>query len=528
MIRSAPEQLAREIEVRVRALATALRKSGGREQSAADLAKVAAAASRLGEMWQARAGGASEALDEEAARKARHDLRTPVSHMMGYLELAEETLQEIQSPGVEVKAWLVEIGRLRARVDELRVALEAGMRAWAHERPSSPPASRPPGRRGRGGARVLAVDDDGENRNLLRRHLERQGHEIETAEGGELALRLARETPPDLVLLDVMMPGLDGYETLRRLKSDERLARVPVIMLSGLDHAETIVRCLEAGADDHIPKPFEPAILSARVESALERKRLGDREREHLAQLLAAKRRADAFIDYVVPMGARLAAQTDTPTLLREIVEVARRFTGADGGTLYLRREDASLQAVVQVVESRGLDRSSGDPIEDLAPSPSAQLAARSGRSQRIDDTGDASVDAPRSIFALPLRGVDDELRGVLELTDARAGEGADAATPVAFDPARETALEALGRLAAVALARNAHEQSLRRRIADLEVQIDEGARAREVAVITDNDYFRELRAKATRLRARGRSQPGQPSPSAGAKTKDEVDDGPR
>jgi response regulator RpfG family c-di-GMP phosphodiesterase len=126
-------------------------------------------------------------------------------------------------------------------------------------------------------ATVLVVDDTPANLSLLSNLLKEQYH-ITVANNGLKAIELATSEPPDLVLLDIMMPGMDGYETLNRIKSNEALAHIPVIMISALDDISSIVRCIEMGAEDYIPKPFDPVLLSARVGASMERKRLRDRE----------------------------------------------------------------------------------------------------------------------------------------------------------------------------------------------------------------------------------------------------------
>ena len=122
----------------------------------------------------------------------------------------------------------------------------------------------------------------------LARGLQSEGHEAETAESGLQALdRLERAdaAPFDVVLLDIEMPELDGYETLSRIKENEGLRHTPVIMISGVDELESIVRCIEMGATDYLPKPFDAAILRARLNASLAEKRLRDLELEYLEQV---------------------------------------------------------------------------------------------------------------------------------------------------------------------------------------------------------------------------------------------------
>lgn len=130
--------------------------------------------------------------------------------------------------------------------------------------------------------RVLVVDDSGTNRRLLGAALTALGHEVRTAADGRRALELLRTGDVDVVLLDVLMPVLDGYATLAAIKADPRLAHLPVIMVSTVHELDGVVRCLDLGATDFLPKPFSAAVLRARLRSSLAAKRLRDTEREHL------------------------------------------------------------------------------------------------------------------------------------------------------------------------------------------------------------------------------------------------------
>jgi DNA-binding response OmpR family regulator len=123
---------------------------------------------------------------------------------------------------------------------------------------------------------VLVVDDDALNRKLLMRSLENEGHAVRSAADGSEALRLLGHEPSDVVLLDILMPALDGFEVLQRMKDDVLLRHIPVIMISAVEDIESIVRCIEMGAEDYLPKPFDPVILRARVNAGLSRKQLHD------------------------------------------------------------------------------------------------------------------------------------------------------------------------------------------------------------------------------------------------------------
>jgi adenylate cyclase len=130
--------------------------------------------------------------------------------------------------------------------------------------------------------RVLVVDDDRLNRMLLARGLEQAGHRVRTAENGREALELLREDPPDVVLLDIVMPELDGVSVLERIRRDTALQHVPVIMISAVDDTDSVVRCIEMGAEDYLPKPFDPVLLRARINAGLAKKRLHELERERV------------------------------------------------------------------------------------------------------------------------------------------------------------------------------------------------------------------------------------------------------
>ena len=127
---------------------------------------------------------------------------------------------------------------------------------------------------------ILVVDDNGINRYLLSRYLERQGHAVQVASTGQKALDMIATGTFDLVLLDITMPGLTGYEVLQHLKNSATWRDLPVIMLSAWDEMDRVVRCLELGAEDYLPKPFNPVLLRNRVGDFLEKKRLRDLEGE--------------------------------------------------------------------------------------------------------------------------------------------------------------------------------------------------------------------------------------------------------
>ncbi len=126
-------------------------------------------------------------------------------------------------------------------------------------------------------ATILVVDDNEMNRDMLARRLERQNHNTLMAENGQHALDVLREQPVDLVLLDIMMPKMNGYEVLETMKADSSLKNIPIIMISAVDDLDSVVKCIEMGAEDYLFKPFNPVLLKARINASLDRKRALDR-----------------------------------------------------------------------------------------------------------------------------------------------------------------------------------------------------------------------------------------------------------
>jgi adenylate cyclase len=190
-----------------------------------------------------------------------------------------------------------------------------------------------------GGGHVLVVDDSRMNRMTLVRLLERLGHETTEATDGREALDvLAAGTPVDLVLLDLVMPELDGFATLATMKADPRLAAIPVIVVSGLDDLDGIVRCIEMGAVDYLPRPIKTTLLQARVEATLADKRL----RDDNARLLATvERQRTELARFLSPQVAELVSTPDGEALLaghrREVTVV---FADLRGFTAFCEAAD--------------------------------------------------------------------------------------------------------------------------------------------------------------------------------------------
>jgi signal transduction histidine kinase len=132
--------------------------------------------------------------------------------------------------------------------------------------------------------RILVVDDNRTNRIKLSLGLEQQGHTVGLAEDGQQALDILKAQPFDVVLLDIVMPGMDGFQVLEHLKADPALRDIPVIVISAVDEIDSVVRCIEIGAEDYLPKSFNPVLLRARLNASLQKKKLRDLEKRYLQQ----------------------------------------------------------------------------------------------------------------------------------------------------------------------------------------------------------------------------------------------------
>jgi len=151
---------------------------------------------------------------------------------------------------------------------------------------------------------ILVVDDNRVNSLLLSRGLEQQGHAVVFAEHGREALDLLRREEFDLMLLDVLMPELDGYQVLAELNLDPHLRDIPVIMTSSLDELDSVVKCVEMGAEDYLTKPINPVLLNARITASLEKKRLRDQQRE-LISTFATREVADDLLTSGLSLGGK-------------------------------------------------------------------------------------------------------------------------------------------------------------------------------------------------------------------------------
>lgn len=243
----------------------------------------------------------------------RHDLRTPINAVKGYGEMIVEDAADSGHDAIlsDLKRLLDAANGMLTRIDALVVFTGQGMAAMPETATDSFGGASRVIDAIRGAerhsalsdisGRILVVDDNDSNRDLVARRLARDGHAVETAGGGAEALSLLEDRDFDLILLDILMPDMSGYEVLARLKADPAMHEIPVIMISALDEVDSIVRCIEAGAVDYMPKPFEPALLRARIRACLENKLLRDRERAMIEEIRKAKEQNEALLLSILP-----------------------------------------------------------------------------------------------------------------------------------------------------------------------------------------------------------------------------------
>ncbi len=148
---------------------------------------------------------------------------------------------------------------------------------------------------------ILVVDDELLNRILIRTNLEEQGYQVEEAADGQEALEKVRARHFDVILLDLLMPVMDGFEVLRQIKSDPALHHIPVIVISAMDEMDSVTRCIEMGAADHLPKPFDPLMLRARINASMASKRMHDMEVAYLQQLRAEQQKVETLLLNILP-----------------------------------------------------------------------------------------------------------------------------------------------------------------------------------------------------------------------------------
>ena len=359
-------------------------------------------------------------LKDETLSEARHNLRTPINHILGYSEMLmedaedqgkQQLLDDFRQIVEDGKLALAiingaltpatnEVGELELRAmhdallapvnqilatvrrfepelnssDLLKIGTAAErLLAMSSEilAPSSPPPLTPEPEilvvpitldirtpqahthdkiKSGPQSHILVVDDNETNRDVLGRRLEREGYRVSSAENGRCALEMVRAASYDLVLLDIMMPEIDGYQVLNQMKADPALCDIPVIMISALDQINSVVRCIESGAEDYLNKPFDPVLLRARIGACLEKKRLRDEQKRKHADLELAigeaetqRRESESLLRNILP--AQIAQELRgrgqvEPRYFEDVTILFSDFVGFTRATENLAAED--------------------------------------------------------------------------------------------------------------------------------------------------------------------------------------------
>jgi class 3 adenylate cyclase len=331
-----------------------------------DLERMRQAGVQLAELIDRDADCLQEGESEVA--RLRHDLRTPLNAIKGYGELlVEETRESGPNALLEDLAKVLDLAdRLLGEIDRMvEIAAAPPIELIGNVLQTIRPlGDRNVSDAGPVGSRILVVDDNAANRDLLARRLGREGHCVTAAASGAEALALTAAESFDLVLLDLMMPGMSGFEVLCRLKADTSTRHVPVIMISALDELDSTVRCIEAGAEDYLPKPFNPILLRARIGSSLEKKRLLD-------ELRVEKERSEALLLNILPfpviermrrgetvIADRIGEATVLFADLADFTALSARLPPEDTvnllGRLFLQFDDLAIQHAVQAIKTIG------------------------------------------------------------------------------------------------------------------------------------------------------------------------------
>ena len=292
---------------------------------------------------------ASPALNLETfGVELRRDLRTPINAVIGYSEMLLEDdaasdgvaadLRKIHSAAAKFLSLIDDVVRFSGIDADGAVLDMAATNSPALLRDVVTTVRTFEERIGAveaGHGSILIVDDKEINRDVLSRHLERQGHSTTGAENGLQALHLVDTRTFDLILLDIMMPQMNGYEVLRRLKSGPTTRDIPVIIISALDEMDAVVRSIEMGAEDYLPKPFNPILLRARIDASLEKKRLRDQEQRYLEQIKFEREKSERLLLNVLPEAIATRLKEGESVIAERYDEVTVLFADIVGFTEY-------------------------------------------------------------------------------------------------------------------------------------------------------------------------------------------------
>ena len=246
----------------------------------------------------------------EIGRKMEISLRTPINTVIGYSEMLQEDAEDI-----EIDTFSEDLDKIiksgKALTSEIDKVISFNPNKFVEERDQSlgaiksvltsiQPLTKDEETKSVTGS-ILVVDDNKNNTTLLKKRLQKIGNNVAIANDGMEALNRVKDYEFDLILLDIIMPNMNGYEVLEYMKNDKRYHEIPIIMLSSMDDLTSIYRCIELGADDYVTKPFDKMILEARISACIEKKLLRDKEKQLLEEIRKEKEKSDSLLLNILP-----------------------------------------------------------------------------------------------------------------------------------------------------------------------------------------------------------------------------------
>ena len=246
----------------------------------------------------------------EIGRKMEISLRTPINTVIGYSEMLQEDAVDIElDTFYEDLDKIIKSGRVLTKEIDKVISFnpiefvekkDQSLSSIKSVLASIQPLGKDEESKITTGS-ILVVDDNKNNTTLLKKRLQKIGNNVATANDGIGALSRVNKTKFDLILLDIIMPNMNGYEVLEFLKKDKRYYEIPIIMLSSMDDLTSIYRCIELGADDYVTKPFDKMILEARISACIEKKQLRDKEKLLLEEIRKEKEKSDSLLLNILP-----------------------------------------------------------------------------------------------------------------------------------------------------------------------------------------------------------------------------------
>jgi adenylate cyclase len=380
----------------------------GPQAALEDLQLIGVAAENLSRLVETLGTGARMiSTDEGAQAQLRHDLRSPINAILGYSEMVLEDFESELEPSArrDINAILTAARRLAVQIDSAIDGTEEqdtvtdhdsdGEIAASLERSLSVPEASGDVLTGH----ILVIDDEAANREILTRLLERRGHRVRAVGSAKETYDALTSDSFDLVLLDILMPEVNGIDVLERMKSDPSWREIPVVMVSGLKETGAIAKCISVGAEDYLPKPIDRVLLYARVNACLERSHWRAREVAFNNEIKYERDRADALLHSMLPAPV-IQRLNDGET------NIADRFAGAsiifadivDFTPLVARMDAGDLIKELSNLFTAFDDLATRHGIEKIKTIGDAYMAA-SGIPSHREDHARAAVDFARDIL---------------------------------------------------------------------------------------------------------------------------------